>query len=89
MDIAQKEQMAEISASLADWQRKSALIALVLMFAGMVSMGVMIFSPGESGTPEDEAGIVLEDRSRAWFEGQENNASPDKAPVADSNDNNI
>ncbi len=60
MSLAACENFAEIEESLADWQKKSALIVAVLLIAGLISIGITLFSKPEP-TPEEVATQMLDE----------------------------
>ena len=61
MSLTACESFSEIEESLADWQKKSALIVAVLLIAGLVSLGISLFSSREP-TPEEVATQMLDER---------------------------
>ncbi len=61
MSLAASENFSDIEESLKDWQRKSALIVAVLLVAGIISIGITLFSKPEP-TPEEVATQMLDER---------------------------
>ena len=62
MSLAASENFSDIEESLKDWQRKSALIVAVLLVAGIISIGITLFSKPEP-TPEEVANSDAKDET--------------------------
>lgn len=61
--MAQNTTFSDIEAGMADWQKKSALIVMVMLLAGIISMGITIMSSFNDSVATIEGQEMADDHS--------------------------